>query len=783
VLENTFKFPFAEHKGDYDLRLPVCSTWQDKPDKILLILETVDSEDLKERRLLFSRSKTVVHNLLNYTISTMPEHANFDKKSCAFAVVNFNNYKFFDQPKESWQSHRNSFAKRIRAIIKHLEPTKIIVFGDYATKTLLNKTIQIDNLEKKRGWVFPYEVGKVKTLLSGNLDLYNLYIPKSQESDAASEDDGDGDDDNKDAYGPSNLLFYTSQILYNGLAGKHLYSLKHLKPKYIYIDTIKEFKEFYEKLLLAKRVAVDTETRNGSVNHNAIHTIQFSFDSSLGYVLPIAHPDTPWGAKQLAYIKRKLRSYFIASPRDSNLLYLIIQYSMFDLRILRKELGIPVILHKVWEIQAGTYLLDENSKYLAQAPFSTPHGGLDQAFHYYENDHYKTAAFSKDDRTNSSLTRLDNKDFLEYAAMDVISIFGIHEMQKKRAENFMVGDKPFLPYFKKLVLYQMDSTVHTLSTMRQHGSTVDKSYLAFLKSNSSPLLGTIAKLKKDFFLSPEVQKVNKILIKENGQRAGAGLYGAKDPFIFDLGKYAHKSLLFFSILGLKPVSFTKKAKLPQINRTFIAAYKEDYELVEKFGRYQKSFKLWSTYVKGWWNKIQESVDSKKDFKLRPSYDFFPVVTGRLNSSNPSLQQTPSRGEEAKYIKRTFAAPPGCLHVKFDYSAHEVRVWSIVSKDRVLAAVFKVGQLLRQQFRKTPTDEIKARIKKEGDIHIINVKFFFGIFVDKEHPLRDAIKAIIFGVIYSKGAKALSKDIRPKDSDKQKIIARLKEIKAELNDLQ
>lgn len=776
MLENTFKFPFPEHSGDYNLRLPVCSTWQDKPDKILLILETVDSEDLKERRLLFYRSKQVVHNLLNYSINTMPEHADFDKKSCAFAVVNFNNYKFFDQPKETWQTHRNSFAKRIRAIIKHLEPTKIIVFGDFATKTLLNKITQIDNLEKKRGWVFPYVVGNVKTTLSGGLDLYNLYIPKKQENVSEDTEDDDGDSDNKDAYGPSNLLFYSSQILYNGLAGKHLYSLKDIKSAYEYIDTIENFKTFYKKLLSEKVVAVDTETLNGSVNHNAIHTIQFSFSSKLSYILPLRHPDTPWTVKQLDYIKRKLRLFFNANPKDVELSYLIIQYSMFDLRVIRKEFGIPVIRHKVWEIQAGQYALDENGKYLAQAPFSTPAGGLDQIFHYYDNDHYKTAAFSKDDRANSSLTKLDNKDFLEYAGMDCQSIYGIHEMQKKRAENLKVGDKPFLPFFKKIVLYQMDSTVHTLSTMRQHGSTVDKSYLAYLKSNSSPLLGTIAKLKKDFFDAPEVQTVNKILIKESGQRSGAGLYGPKDPFIFDLGKYAHKSLLFFSTMGLKPVSFTKKAKLPQINVTFISAYKEDYELVAKFGKYQKSFKLWSTYVKGWWNKIQESIDSKQDFRLRPSYDFFPVVTGRLNSSNPSLQQTPSRGEEAKYIKRTFAASPGTLHVKFDYSAHEVRVWSIVSNDTVLANVFKVGQKLRQQFRKTPTDEIKARIKKEGDIHIINVKFFFGVFVDKEHPLRDAIKAVIFGVIYSKGAKALARDIKPKEKDVEVIVKRIKEIK-------
>lgn len=719
---------------------------------------------------------------MNYTLKTMPEHADFDKKSCAFAVVNFNNYKFFDQPKDTWQTHRNSFAKRIRKIIHYLEPTNVIVFGDFATKTLLNFKDQIDNLEKKRGWVFNYKVGDFKTKLSGNLDLYNLYIPKKQEDASDDDDDSDYGDVDKDVYGASNLLFYVSQCMYNGIAGKHLYSLRNIKVNYTYVDTIKKFKKFYEELLTQPRVAVDTETRNGSVNHNAIHTIQFSFDKDSAYVLPLKHPDTPFTAKELKYIYGKLRDFFGANPKKVNLEYLIIQYSMFDLRILRKDLKLPIIRHKVWEITAGEYVLDENRKYLAQAPFSTPHGGLDQIFHYYNNEHYKTAAFSKEDRANSSLTKLDNENFLEYAAMDTQSIFGIHLMQRKRAKNLYVDGKPFLPIFISLVHHQFDATVHVISTMREKGSTIDKPYLAFLKSNSSPLLGTISKLKKEFYESPDVKAVNKILIKESGQRSGKGLYGSKDPMVFDLGKYDHKALLFFTRLGLKAVSFTKKTKVPQINKTFINAYKEENELVEKFGRYSKSFKLWSTYVKGWWNKIQSSIDSKEDYKLRPDYGFFDVVTGRLNSSNPSLQQVPSRGEEAKYIKRAFAAPPGTLHVKFDYSAHEVRVWSIVSYDTVLASVFKIGQALRQAFRRNPSDETKARIKKEGDIHIINVKFFFGIFVDKEHPLRDAIKAVIFGVIYGKSAKALSRDIKPKDSEKQKILDRIKEIDKELDEL-
>jgi DNA polymerase I-like protein with 3'-5' exonuclease and polymerase domains len=405
--------------------------------------------------------------------------------------------------------------------------------------------------------------------------------------------------------------------------------------------------------------------------------------------------------------------------------------------------------------------LDENLKYLKDAPFRTPHGGLEQIFFSYGNDHYRTAKFSKEDRADSSKTKLDNPEFIEYAAMDTQSIFGIYKMQLKRASHLMVGDKPFLPYYKKLVSKQMSHTVHVISHMTQRGIAIDKLYLATLKSNQSPLLKLIQEVQSKLNDTPEVKAANKKLLKEaSGQSSSKGLFN-REPWVLDWGKYDHKSMVFFNVMGLKAVSQTKTGAA-QINKTFVAAYKREHPVVEQFGRYQKLTKLWSAYVKGWWNKIQESPDARADFRLRPGYGFFDVVTGRLNSFGPSLQQVPTRGAESKYIKRMFTSPPGTMHIKFDYSAHEVRVWSYVSGEMKLADVFRVGQKLRQELRKTTDPDALAalfkKIKVDGDIHVINVKRFLGQIVDKEHPLRDAIKSVVFGVLYGKGAGTLARDI-------------------------
>ena len=762
MFDKTYTLDWPEYKGQYDLELPIDSTWKASKRRVLCVLETVDSEDLYNRKLLSNRSRSVLTNLLNYSVEQAENEFVLKDKAVpeyAFACINFNNTKHMNKPEEVWPKFRKGYAARIRGAVKQLEPTHVLVFGDYAMEYIM-PSVELSHM--KRGWVHKTTIEGIDVKLTNSLDLEALYkVRKTEiEQDAEETDDDDQDEGSKDVLGKANLLFYVSRNVTNCLCGRNLFNLSHVKANPNYVDTLEKFDALWADLKQQTIVAVDTETRNLTVHDNALHTIQFGFNVDEGYVLPVDHPETPFSSEDRKYIKSKLRLYFSANIGKYPLKYMITQYGMFDLRILREQLGIPVIQHPVWEISAGEYCCDENLKYLAKIPNqkSTPHGGLEQIFMYYGNDGYQNSKFSKDDRANAALTKLSNPEFLKYCSLDVQSIFGIHAQQIERASRLKLGKKKYAPYFKRLVTKQMSNTVHVLSHMMHHGVHLDKFYLAMLKSNISPLVKLINQHKQDLYATPELKKANAILVKESsGQTSSKGLFN-KVPFIFKLTKPDHKLLLFFDVLGLEPISHTKTGQ-PQVNKNFIAAYQKENVIVEKFGKYSKLFKLWSTYVKGWYNKLQESSDSAKDSRLRPQYGFFNVVTGRLNSYDPSLQQVPSRGEESKYIKRAFASPVGTLYLKFDYSAHEVRVWSYVSLDEVLASIFRVGQKLRQKLRANPTEEVRKELKMKGDIHIQNVHFFFNEWVDKDHPLRDAIKAVVFGVIYGKSANALARDLK------------------------
>jgi DNA polymerase-1 len=191
--------------------------------------------------------------------------------------------------------------------------------------------------------------------------------------------------------------------------------------------------------------------------------------------------------------------------------------------------------------------------------------------------------------------------------------------------------------------------------------------------------------------------------------------------VFNFGKSEHKEKLFFEILKLKAVNKTQSGK-DAIDKDFVAEYKDRNFVVAKYGEYKEALTIMGTFVKGWYKRLRVELDALVDSHLRADFMFHIVDTGRLASANPNFQNIPARGPLSKIIKEMFIAEDGRLLVRFDFSAHEVRGWSIVSGDMPLAEAFRSGQKLRQQWVKLHppnldlkfplTDEQVAAYEKE-----------------------------------------------------------------------
>lgn len=390
--------------------------------------------------------------------------------------------------------------------------------------------------------------------------------------------------------------------------------------------------------------------------------------------------------------------------------------------------------------------LDENIGELAS---STGNGyyNLGNLSIHYGFDGYITGKFGKEDRAGIAKSSLDTPGLLEYCGYDVCVLVGIYEQQLAQAKS--IGHTKY----ENVVKHLIGDTIHTFSTMNINGVLVDKKYLWWLASAKSPIIGEVIAMESDILNSSHIKTAEKLIRKKNSIPQN-GLFGTVVTSFFNLRKKEHLKTLFFDVLKLKPINFGADGT-PSLDKEFQEEYAE-VPIVKSYTALSKAKKMRDAFVKSLIVIIGKNEDAKKDNRIRPSFNFLRVVTGRTSANNPNLQQIPSRGKLSKYIKRVFIARPGTLFIKVDYSAHEVRGWSLVSGDKVLAAAFNKGIELYAKYVKAPTPENLLKFKEEGDIHIINSAYFFSVPVkDVTKDIRQSVKGVTFGLIYGRSAKSLA----------------------------
>lgn len=137
-----------------------------------------------------------------------------------------------------------------------------------------------------------------------------------------------------------------------------------------------------------------------------------------------------------------------------------------------------------------------------------------------------------------------------------------------------------------------------------------------------------------------------------------------------------------------------------------------------------------------------------DGRIHTTFNMTATATGRLSSSDPNLQNVPTRNELGNELRRMFVAARGNVLVDADYSQIELRVLAHVSGDAEMQAAFRRGE----------------------DIHAATACRIFHVAPDEVSPqMRRVAKAVNFGVVYGIGAFSLAQDLEiPRNEAKQYI---------------
>jgi DNA polymerase-1 len=198
----------------------------------------------------------------------------------------------------------------------------------------------------------------------------------------------------------------------------------------------------------------------------------------------------------------------------------------------------------------------------------------------------------------------------------------------------------------------------------------------------------------------------------------------------------------------------EELKLPVIRRTKTGP-STDQDVLEKLAdkhplpqtvlEIRTLAKLKSTYL----DALPQLVD-RRDQRIHTTFNQATAATGRLSSSDPNLQNIPTRSELGQRIRKAFIAEPGFVLISADYSQIELRVLAHVSADSALAAAFAGDQ----------------------DVHTQTAAEVFGVPLDGvTAEMRRAAKAINYGIAYGQSAFGLSQRLELPGAEAQAIIDR------------
>ena len=210
---------------------------------------------------------------------------------------------------------------------------------------------------------------------------------------------------------------------------------------------------------------------------------------------------------------------------------------------------------------------------------------------------------------------------------------------------------------------------------------------------------------------------------------GQTLKGHLEELRIDIFNLAEEEFNINSTQQLGKILF-EKLNLPVYKKTksgystdveVLEKLKDEHPIIEKILNYRQIMKLNSTYVEGLLGHINE-----KTGRIHTYFHQTVAATGRLSSTEPNLQNIPTRTDLGKKVRKVFKPSSGNIFIDADYSQIELRVLAHMSQDKIMVEAFNENQ----------------------DIHTICASKIFNVPVENvSKQLRSRAKAVNFGIVY------------------------------------
>jgi DNA polymerase-1 len=463
-------------------------------------------------------------------------------------------------------------------------------------------------------------------------------------------------------------------------------NISNTPHEYELVQSELEFKSLIDELNKHTEISFDTETTNIDANDADLVGLSFCVEKARGWYVPLAPGDANETKKILS------RFSFLFNDESKTWIGHNIKYDLLMLKWYGFE-----IKGKLFDTLLAHFLIDPDGK-----------GNMDwlsAKYLNYEPIHIEEL-IGKKGKTQGNMKDVEFEKIKEYAVEDADVTLQFKEI--------------FIPKMKKCEVEKVFSEIENplvpvLTDMEYEGVKIDEAFL----NEYSRVLEIEAK------------------VHEEKVYEAAGVR-------FNLGSPKQLGEVLFERLKLDPKARKTKTGQYATDEFVLRKLAVVHPVADDILAYREYTKLRSTYV-----DALPLLINKKTGRVHTTYGQAAVVTGRLNSNNPNLQNIPIKTERGREIRKAFI-PRDENHVlvSADYSQIELRIVASISGDAVMCEAFRQNK----------------------DVHTATAAKVYGVeeeAVTKE--MRRKAKSVNFGIIYGQGAFGLAENLGISRTEAKTII--------------
>ena len=243
------------------------------------------------------------------------------------------------------------------------------------------------------------------------------------------------------------------------------------------------------------------------------------------------------------------------------------------------------------------------------------------------------------------------------------------------------------------LFYNIDMpTVEVLSDMQWNGMYVDKEELEQFGKE----------------LTSKLETITKIIYEMAGEE-------------FNINSTKQLGEILFEKMKLPVIKKTKSGYSTDVD--VLEKLKKEDPIIEQILEYRQLMKLNSTYVEG----LKPYINIKTN-RIHSFFHQTITATGRISSTEPNLQNIPTRFELGKRVRKVFKPEKEKIYLDADYSQIELRVLASISGDEHMIEAFKEGKDIHKQAAskvfKTPIEEVTK--EQRSNAKAVNFGIVYGI---------------------------------------------------------